>query len=169
MLLLILLRLTHILFGIFWVGTVVFIALYLIPSVRDAGPDGAKIMQALQRRHVLEIVPAAALLTILSGLWLFWHDSAGHADWARSPMGMSLSLGALSAIVGFVIGVFVMRAATIQAGRLAATLDALPQGPEKDARAARIQRLRLRAAVSARWVAALLTLAAAFMAVARYA
>jgi hypothetical protein len=169
MVLIMLLRLTHILFGIFWVGAVVFIALYLIPSVRDAGPEGARVMQALQRRHVLEIVPAAAVLTILSGLWLFWRDSAGRPEWARSPMGMSLSLGALCALVGFVIGVFVMRAATLQAGRLAATLDALPQGAEKDGRAATIQRLRLRAAVSARWVAALLTVAAGFMAVARYA
>ena len=169
MLLLMLLRLAHILFGIFWVGAVVFIALYLIPSVRDAGPDGAKVMQALQRRHVLEIVPTAAVLTILSGLWLFWRDSAGHSQWAQTPMGKSLSLGALCAILGFVIGVFVMRAATIQAGKLAASLDGLPQGPEKDARAARIQRLRLRAAVSARGVAALLTLAPAFMAVARHA
>jgi uncharacterized membrane protein len=169
MLLLIVLRLTHVLFGIFWVGAVVFIALYLIPSVRDAGPDGAKVMQALQRRHLLDVVPAAAVLTILSGLWLFWHDSAGRAGWGRTPMGMCLSLGALCAIVGFIIGVLVMRAATVQAGQLAASLPDLPQGPEKDARSARVQRLRLRAAVSARWVAALLTLAAAFMAVARYA
>lgn len=168
MTLLLLLRLLHIVLGMFWAGTVIFIALYLIPSVRDAGPDGAKVMQALQRRHVLEIVPTAAVLTILSGLWLFWHDTAGHAGWARTPMGTSLSLGALSAIVGFLVGMFVMRAATIQAGRLAASLEGLPAGPEKDARAARVQRLRLRAAVSARWVAGLLVLAAAFMAVARY-
>jgi uncharacterized membrane protein len=168
MLLLILLRLTHILFGIFWVGTVLFIALYLIPSIRDAGPDGAKVMQALQRRHLLEAVPAAAVLTMLSGFWLYWRDAAGNAQWGQTPMGMSLGLGALCAILGFVIGVFVMRAATIQAGALAASLEGLPGGPEKDARSATVQRLRRRAAVSARWVAALLGLAAALMAVARY-
>jgi hypothetical protein len=169
MTLIILLRLVHIVFGIFWVGAVVFMALYLIPSVRDAVPDGAKVMQALQRRHVLEIVPIAAGLTILSGLWLYWHDSAGHAGWARTPMGTTLGLGALFALAGFVVGVFVMRAATIQAGKLAASLQGLPAGPEQDARAATVQRLRRRAAVSARWVAALLILAAGLMAVARYA
>ncbi len=169
MTLLILLRLVHIVFGIFWAGTVAFIALYLIPSLRDAGPDGARVMQALQRRHLLEIVPAAAVLTILSGLWLYWRDSAGSPVWARTPMGMSLGLGALFAIIGFLVGVFGMRAATIQAGKLAASLEALPAGPEQEARAAAVQRLRIRAAVSARWVAALLALAAGLMAVARYA
>ena len=167
--LLIVLRLIHVLSGIFWAGGVFFIAGHLIPAVRDAGPEGAKVMQALQRRHVLEIFPAAAVLTILSGLWLYWRDAAGNPRWGRTPMGMSLGLGALCAVLGFIIGVFVMRAATIRAGRLAAALDGMAQGPEKDARAALIQRLRLRAAVSARWVAALLGLAAAAMAVARYA
>jgi hypothetical protein len=164
----ILLRLLHVVSGVFWAGAVFFIASYLIPSVRDAGPDGAKVMQALQRRHVLEIIPAAAVLTILTGFMMYWRDAAGQAQWFRTPMAVTLGLGAVSAILGFVIGVLVMRASTIRAGVLAGSLGTLPQGPEKDARAAEVQRLRMRAASSARWVAALLGVAVACMAVARY-
>jgi hypothetical protein len=53
-LLVITLRLLHIVLGAFWVGTLIFFALFLIPSVRDAGPDGAKVMAALQRRRFLD-------------------------------------------------------------------------------------------------------------------
>jgi hypothetical protein len=162
------LRLVHIVLGIFWVGTVFFIAAYLIPSVKDAGAHGASVMQALQRRHLLEVVPAAAALTILSGLTLYWQDAARGPGWATTPMGLSLGVGALFAVAGFLVGVFVMRAATIKAGAMARSLPGLPEGPQKDIAMAEIQRLRRTGAVSARWVAVLLAIAASLMAVARY-
>jgi hypothetical protein len=40
--------------------------------VRDAGPDGTKVMQALQKRRYLDVMPAVALLTLVSGFWLYW-------------------------------------------------------------------------------------------------
>jgi len=167
--LMIVLRLLHVVLGVFWAGTLFFVAWLLIPSVGDAGPDGAKVMQALQRRGMLNIVPVAALLTILSGLVLYWRVSGGFQPaWSGSPTGMSLGIGAVSAIVAFVIGVFVMRAATLKAGALSQTLAQLTEASAREARMAEIQALRLRAAQAARWVAALLAIAVATMAVARY-
>ena len=161
-------RLIHIGFGVFWAGAIFFIVLFLEPSVRAAGPDGARVMQGLQQRKLLTILPAAAALTILSGIALYWRVSVGfNGDWMASPVGTSLTIGAVASIAAFVIGIFVMRASTLRAGRLAAKA----QQSEGDANAAlmgEVQALRIRARTSARWVAALLAVAVATMAVARY-
>ncbi len=44
-------RLIHIGLGVFWAGAIFFIVLFLEPSVRAAGPDGARVMQGLQQRR----------------------------------------------------------------------------------------------------------------------
>ncbi|MBI2535838.1 MAG: hypothetical protein HYW06_02455 [Gemmatimonadetes bacterium] len=165
----IVLRLLHVALGVFWAGALFFLAWFLIPSVRDAGPDGAKVVQALQQRGFMNILPAAALLTILSGLILYWRVSGGFQPaWSRSPTGMSLGIGAVASIVGFGIGVGVMRPATLRANALSQTLGQLTEASARDARMAEIQGLRLRAARAARWVASLLLIAVITMAVARY-
>ena len=71
----ILLRLVHILCGVYWAGTIFFIAHFLEPVVRGAGPAGAPIMQGLQSRGYFAIMPAIAVLTLLSGGTLLWMDS----------------------------------------------------------------------------------------------
>src|SRR5438876_10904942 len=71
------LRLLHILSGVFWVGTLIFNAIFLLPAIRDAGPEGAKVAAALMRRRFLVVIPAVAVSSILSGFWLYWRDSAG--------------------------------------------------------------------------------------------
>jgi hypothetical protein len=162
-LLVITLRLLHIVLGAFWVGTLIFFALFLIPSVRDAGPDGAKVMAALQRRRFLDVV------TILSGFWLYWRISGGFSSaWVTSPSGLALGIGGALAIVAFLIGVGIMRPAALRAGALAQQAGALPQGSERSAQLAIVQQLRSRSVTAGRGVAVLLALATALMAVARY-
>jgi uncharacterized membrane protein len=164
----ILMRLLHVGLGVFWAGALFFMAWFLIPSVREAGPDGAKVVQALQRRGFMTLVPISAIITILSGLVLMWRVSAGfQPEWSRSPTGMALGIGAVAAIIGFGIGIGVMRPATMKAGALAETLGKLEAGA-RDARMAEVQALRMRSAKAAQWVAGLLTIAVVTMAVARY-
>lgn len=167
--LMIVLRLLHVLLGVFWAGTLLFVATFLEPSVRAAGPEGGRVMQRLLERRYLDIMPAVAALTIISGLILYWLVSGGLAPgWVASPLGLSLTLGGLAAVVAFALGVFVMRRAVLNVGALTQTLEQLPQGPTRDARLADIQGLRRRAAITGRWVAALLAIAVIGMAVARY-
>lgn len=164
----ILLRVLHITLGVFWAGTLFFMVLFLGPSVRSVGPDGAKVMQALARRRFLDVMPVVAGLTILTGLILYWQLSGGMAmGWVRSPFGLSLTIGGGGSILAFIVGVFVMRAATLRAGRLGAGLPAVPAG-EREQVEAEIRRLRQRAASGARVVAVLLLIAVVTMAVARY-
>ena len=167
--LMIVMRLLHVVLGVFWAGALFFMAWFLIPSVGEAGPDGAKVVQALQRRGIMTVLPIAAITTILSGLVLMWRVSAGfQPEWSRSPTGMALGIGAVAAIVGFGIGLGVMRPAQMKAGALAETLATLTDPGARGTRMAEIQALRLRSGKAARWVAALLVISVATMAVARY-
>ena len=157
MVLLLLLRLVHILSGIFWVGTMMFNTAFLFPAFKDAGPEGAKVGAALAKRRFMVVMPIVALVTILSGVWLFSLVSGGfQATFMQSHMATALSFGAACAIVAFIIGVVVVRPAMVQATTLA---QSNPQ---------RAQVLRVRADVVGRVVTALVVLAAAAMAVARY-
>ena len=61
----ILLRIVHIGFGVFWAGTIFFFVLLLEPSLRGAGPAAGPVMGGLIARGYLTILPAAAALTIL--------------------------------------------------------------------------------------------------------
>lgn len=163
------LRLLHVVLGVYWAGAVFFFVTFLHPSLRDAGPDGTKVMQQIARRGYFNILPVIAALTTLTGLFLYWLDArAKDGGWMSSGTGRGLTVGAVAAIVGFVVGVFVMRRSVVRSMALAQSLPELAEGPERQQRTAAIDRLRQRAAMSAHWVAALLLIAVAAMAVARY-
>lgn len=163
------LRILHILCGVYWAGALLFIATFLEPSVRAAGPDGAKVMQGIMQRRFLDIMPAVALLTILTGVELYRKASAGFDPaWIGSSYGTSITVGAVAALVAFVIGVGVMRPAAKRMGPLAQGAQALPEGSEREAQLAEVQRLRRRSALAGRWVATLLAVAVIGMAAARY-
>jgi hypothetical protein len=66
------LRLIHILVGVYWAGTIFFFVTFLEPSLRSLGPDGGKVMVRFFERGYLKLLPSVALVTILSGLWMLW-------------------------------------------------------------------------------------------------
>ncbi|MGH7699281.1 MAG: hypothetical protein ACREMJ_02005 [Gemmatimonadales bacterium] len=152
--LLITLRLIHIVLGALWVGMMAFTVFFLTPAVRDAGPDGAKVMAALQRRGVMTVMPIIALLTIASGVWLIQRVYGGMASLMATRTGVTLTAGAVASLIAFLLGILVMRPAMVRA---AASSDP-----------AEVQRLRARGAAVGRVVASLLIFAVAAMAVARY-
>jgi uncharacterized membrane protein len=162
------LRLTHIVFGALWVGMLIFTVFFLGPAVAEAGPEGGKLMAALQRRRIMVIMPVMALITLVSGFWMFDRLAGGnYAALMRSPMGQALGWGGVAAVLAFVLGIVVMRPAMLRATRLAESL-ATASPEERAARSAEIQRLRVRGTVVGRVVAILLLVALAAMAVARY-
>ncbi|MGH7676688.1 MAG: hypothetical protein ACREMV_15595 [Gemmatimonadales bacterium] len=169
LLLMIALRLVHVVLGVFWAGTLIFVATFLNPAVRAAGPEGGRVMLRLQERGFMTVMPVVAALTILSGLALYWRISGGlQGVWVGSRMGIAFAAGGVASIVAFVIGVFVMRPAALRVAVLVAGLEQVAEGPARQARQAEIQALRLRNAAATRWVAGLLGIAVVTMAVARY-
>jgi uncharacterized membrane protein len=164
----IVLRLLHVVLGVYWAGTLIFIATFLEPSIRAALPESGKVQAQLLQRRFLDIMPVVAALTILSGIELSRRDSGGFAaGWIGSGTGLALTIGGLSAIAAFVIGVFIMRRAQLRAFALAQSLPQL-EPAAKEALQAEIQRMRRVVTVSVRWVALLLAVSVIGMAVARY-
>lgn len=167
--LLVVLRVVHVVGGVFWGGAILFVVHFLEPAVRDTGPDGGKVMLALQRRRYLDVVPVVAVLTLVSGYWLYWRVFGSLLPGpGASGAELWLGVGGLASVVAFGIGVSLMRPSATRIGRLAGEM---PQAPpeRKDAIAAEVARLRGRMRVAGRWVAALLGIAILCMAVGRYA
>jgi uncharacterized membrane protein len=165
---LIVLRIVHIVGGVFWAGAILFVVHFLEPAVRDTGPEGAKIMRALQKRRYLEVIPAVAALTLLSGFALYWRIFGRiHPGPGASGTEIALGLGGLVSLVAFVIGVTLLRPSALRIGTLGAELAEAPD-ERKAALQEEVGRLRLRMRKSGRWVAILLSLAILTMAVGRY-
>jgi len=163
-----LLRLIHILAGIFWVGAILLIAGFLLPTVRATGREGGRFMQHLMQQRRLPIFLAIAmLLTVLSGFTLYARlVSATHGAWAGTPPGIAYGVGALASIIGAVVGMLVSGSA---ARRMAAIGQRAGQqgGPSVEEQA-EIERLQGRMVLGSRLVAGFLAVAAGAMAIARY-
>jgi len=153
--LMIVLRLIHVGGGAMWVGMMAFMTFYLTPALAEAGPqESGKVMAALQKQRIMIVMPVIALLTIGSGLWMMMRLYGGPGNIAASRMGMALNLGAMAAILAFLIGIIFMRPLMMRAMTATDPAEA--------------QKLRARGAMLGRVVARLLMFALAAMAVARY-
>jgi hypothetical protein len=166
--LMLILRLAHVVTGAVWVGMMWMTTFWVIPAIREAGPEGGKVMLGLQRRRLMVAMPVMGLVTIAAGFWLFVRLAGGNQTaLMRTALGQAYAGGATAAIVAFLIGVFGTRPIMMKAIKLADSLPALP--PDQRApQAAELERLRARGLALSRVVAVLLVLALAAMAVARY-
>jgi uncharacterized membrane protein len=162
-------RLAHILSGVFWVGSILFFSRFIFPTARALGPAAGPVIDHLNR--VLKVPMAligCGVLTILSGFGLFWNDSMGFKGaWMSSHTGMTFSLGALSAIIAFVIGLAVNAPTAKKMVAVAAQVHA-KGGPPTPEQAAEMQRLQRRLGGALQAVTVLLLLTTAAMALARY-
>ena len=163
------LRLVHILGGIFWVGSGLFTAFFLMPALGRVGPAAAgPLMGALQQRRLFTVLPVVALLTILSGVRLFQIASAGFApEYISSRTGQTFLWSGIAAVGAFLLSVLFARPAALRAGRLGAGIATIPE-EQRSARGAEVENLRRRSAIASIVATALLIGAAAGMAVARY-
>jgi hypothetical protein len=166
--LLILMRLVHILAGVFWVGAMLFMQRFVMPTAQESGLEGRRFMQRMmQARKVTQAFGAAAGLTMLSGIGLYWRFTAiTDGAWARSRPGMVFGLGGAAAIIAGIIGGSVVGGAAEKMTALGATMEA--GGPPPAGAAEEMQRLQARMQSAAKAVQWLLILAVICMATARY-
>jgi len=161
-------RLIHVVGGIFWVGAFIFVNFFLAPSLVEAGPDGAKVMSGVMKRRYMPIMMTVAMLTILSGVWLYWKASMGFSVvYMKSGPGHAYAIGGLLSVLAFVIGVSVTRPSMTKAMDLAQRASA-PGVPDRDSLLVEAQRLRSRGTIAGKVVTVLILLAAVLMAIGRY-
>lgn len=166
---LLVLRVVHVLGGVFWLGSGLFTSLFLLPALAGSGADAGAVMAGLQRRRLFTVLPVVAVLTILSGLRLMWIGSGGFSPaYFESGMGLTFAISGALAILGFLFSLLVARPAMLRSGQLAASMGTVPAGPARDAISARIGVLQRRGALSSFAAVGLVTLAGAGMAVGRY-
>jgi len=168
-----LLRVTHVLLGVFWAGTVFFGVQYLVPSMRAAGPGALGVLQGMKQRGYFTALPIIAALTLLSGFSLYMHRMMGSgpeyaAAWRASGEAMAYNVGAVAGVVAFVIGMVWMRPSSLAMIRIGEQLKTAAPGPDREALEADLGRARARSWVSMQWAAAALLVAVLAMAVARY-
>ena len=163
----IILRLIHIGTGVFWAGSAFFVVSYLDPAIRRSGNEGDRVLLTFLESRYLTAMPIIALLSIITGIAIFARSAAMAPTYPQSRTGITLSIGALAAVLAFVVGVAVMRRAAIRVRTmaLAARVSGTPLSTEQRAE---MSALRSRVATSGRAVATLLGIAVISMAIARY-
>ena len=162
-------RLIHVVCGVAWAGALFFITVTLLPAIKGAGPAGGSVMdQMIRVRRLPIMMMSVAILTVLSGLSLFYLDVHGFGPaWVHTGPGRTFSLGGLLAILGMGVGMGVSTPASKKLGALMASIKAsgAPPSPEQ---AAQLGRLQNRLVVAGKVVMVLILLAVACMGVARY-
>jgi hypothetical protein len=163
------LRIVHILAGVFWVGAALTTILFLQPTAREVGPAAGPFMAHLAgKKRLVDWVLRAAGVTILAGALMYWRVSGGlDWDWITSAYGISLTIGALCAIAAFSLGLSVVRPtimATLAIGREVAASG----GPPTPEQGAQLQALQKRGQAVGRIIVPLLVIAVGGMAGAQY-
>jgi uncharacterized membrane protein len=130
---LILLRFIHIGGGVFWAGVSIYLAAFVLPASRNAGPAGGRFMQQLSMTNklpmVMIIIPT---LTVIAGLLLIWEVSAGlQAAWMGSSHGILLQSGATAALISYIIGFAVNRPAIMKMAAIGKQLAGNPPTEEQ--------------------------------------
>lgn len=163
-----LLRVVHVVAGVLWVGGVVFMTRFLLPSARAAGAGAGPIMQQLSARKLAAYTPIVAVLTVLAGFGLYWRDSAGFRshEWLSSPSAMTFGTGGILAILVWILGIVVIGPAGKRMTELGASMQA--GGPPAPERIAEMQALHARMSWSSKLASVFLIITAILMAVARY-
>jgi hypothetical protein len=114
-------------------------------------------------------MPVVALLTILSGAFLYWQVFAGVGmEWITTPFGTALTIGGIASLLAFGQGFFFMRPASLKIVVLVASMGSVSDDPERETVLAEIAGLKARSRTHARWVALWLGIAVLTMAIARY-
>ena len=164
-----LLRFVHIVIGVAWAGAVIFIATFLLPAMKAVGPAGGPVMANLaQVRRLPAYLMGGVILTVLSGIALYWNDSLGFStQWMSTGPGKTFAFGGAMGIIVAIIGMAVNAPTAKRMGALTAAIHA-SGGPPSPEQAAEIQRLQARLLTAMRAAAVLLLLAITAMSVARY-
>ncbi len=164
----IVLRIAHVVLGVLWVGAIVFMAAFIIPTVRAVPTGGAMMQHIMDVRRLPAWLAVSAIVTVLSGVTLYWNASMGFTPaWLGSGPGRTFGAGGALAIIALIIGLTVNNPGGRRLSALGATIRASGKPPTPD-QVAELDRIQKRMMLSTRVIAVLLVLATTAMAAARY-
>jgi uncharacterized membrane protein len=151
-------RILHIVSSTVWAGFVIIAGLVLLGVPRGMKAEEARRVRRSAVNRAARVIGPAAIISLLSGLYLFSTLHAGQ----HSPTEIALGLGAFSAILSFFVGAI----GSSGPERQLAKLDA--QSARSSPENARIEALNRRVILTGRVTATLLLFSGAAMAIARF-
>ncbi|HUF29387.1 MAG TPA: hypothetical protein VMM77_01900 [Gemmatimonadaceae bacterium] len=165
-LIMITLRLLHIGAGVFWVGSVLFMNIFVLPPIQAAGPEGGKLAAVLMRGgRIQRAMIHAALVTMISGFLIYGRFiMVTDGAWASSVPAMGYGLGAIASVIAFLLGILI----GAPAARRLQAIGANDGGPLTADQEGEVRRLRARMSTASRFALPLLVVAVISMAVSRY-
>jgi hypothetical protein len=134
-----------------------------MPALRDVGPDGGKVMMAVQKRGWTIALPVIATITVLSGFYLYrpYMGAEGNAA-------VYLGYGGVIGTIALILGAGVISPSLAKAMKLSAEMATMTDPAAKAAAVMKANQLRGRAMMFAKIVSVLVILAASLMAMAMY-
>ena len=104
--LILVLRLVHIVGGIFWVGSALLMNFFVGPTLRATGDAGRQFAgHFMAKTRFVMAMNVSVIATMVAGFWLYGIDSNWFSSpWMSSGAGTGFSIGAVFAIVGLVTG-----------------------------------------------------------------
>jgi len=162
---LVVVRLLHIVFGVFWAGSSVFLALILEPRLRALGPA---IQRPVTEALMPVLGPALAIsstITIVAGVYLALRLRWGHLDrFLDTGWGWAILIGFVVSIPAFAAGV----ATGVQAKRMQHLGGVIEGRSPTGEEVGELQRLDARITFLGRATAGLVLVAVGSMASARF-
>ena len=163
------LRILHIGAGVFWAGAAWFFFFYIEPTARALGPDAGRFMHHMVAvRRVVAAFLGSSTVTVVAGALLYWRVSNGFDPaWLASGMGRALTVGAVAAIVAWLLGLFVVSRNVTELDRLGSSMAAAGRPPTAE-EGARLHAIETTLHSAGLADAILITIAVLGMATARY-
>jgi hypothetical protein len=155
-------RVIHVVTAAIWLGSAFFAGWFLMPAMRDVGPDAAKLAAAIEKRRWFVIAPIIATTTVLSGFWLYrpYMGDAGHAA-------ALFGYGGVIGVIALALGAGVVSRSLTAATKLTTKAATMGAGAARDEALASAAKLRARGLLFARIMSVLIVLAIICMALAK--
>ncbi len=124
------LRVLHIAGGIMWVGSATLYLLMLIPAARSAQAAGQKFLQTLGPKFGA-MMGLVTTVTVLSGALLYARFFAGGINfaWMTRGAGLAFTVGAVTALSSYVMGVAVFGRTQEKIAKLGAEMESAQSAP----------------------------------------
>ena len=130
--LIVVMRILHIVFGVFWVGTVFFMVFILTPRLRALGPTIQSPVMRVLMPVMIPYMMVSAIITVLSGvvltLVLRW---GALGTLFTTGWGWSMIVGFVTSLVAAFIGFGIVIPLGRRQAALASSIEGRPPGPEE--------------------------------------
>lgn len=164
-----LLRAAHVLLAAIWVGMTAFVAMFLMPVVRHAGPAAGPVMGGLVRRKFPVAMASLGGTVVLTGFYLYWRFTGGFDPALSATRGaMVFGTGGIAGTLALIIGGAVVSRNAKKMALLGTQLPTFPEGPQRTAAIAEMSAARAKATTFSRIVLVLQVIALLCMAVGHY-